>query len=395
MGSNILIVGNGFDLYHNSPTRYTDFLTFVEYWDYFFKEYSSKTSGLLAGHTEPKKKMNISLQNGKLSKEAVVDMAFYSVTFEKQRISYLNEHLKTNKWIQYFNEIDYKKEGWIDFEREIETVLRKIENYFNDILPHIEEKMKMRITGENDWEGMAAYIPPDYDVIFNLFGEGIELTDESAACELDINNQFCRAKQKHLLLECMKNELDILIKCFNIYIDEFVINIDVKVQSEQIRRLDKVSVLSFNYTNTFKTVYPDHLLGNTCFVHGNSYDGNIVMGVSDDFIDNNDYIYFQKFFQRIQKRTGIDYENLLTSHINDGKPNEIYIMGHSLDRTDKGVLEKFVKTECKVHIFYYNQDAYEQQVIKLVEMFGKDRIINAVAKKEIVFELLKKACPKM
>ena len=64
-----------------------------------------------------------------------------------------------------------------------------------------------------------------------------------------------------------------------------------------------------------------------------------------------------------------------------------------LDRTDKGVLEKFIKTECKVHIFYHNQDAYEQQVIKLVEMFGKDRIIDAVAKKEIVFEMLKKACP--
>lgn len=393
MGSNILIVGNGFDLYHNLPTRYTDFLTFVEYWDDFFEEYSSKTSGLLAGHSEPKKKMNISLQNGRLSQKAVVDMAFYSVTFEKQRISYLNEHLKTNKWIQYFTEIDYKKEGWIDFEREIETVLRKIESYFNDILPHIEEKMKMRISGESEWEGKAAYIPPDYEVIFNLFGGEIELTDESAAYDLDINNQFCRAKQKHLLLEFMKKELDVLIECFHIYIDEFVINIDISVHSDQIRRLDKVSVLSFNYTDTFKTVYPDHLLGSTCFVHGNSHDGNIVMGVSDDFIDNNDYIYFQKFFQRIQKRTGIDYEKLLTNHINDGKPNEIYIMGHSLDRTDKGVLEKFIKTECKVHIFYHNQDAYEQQVIKLVEMFGKDRIIDAVAKKEIVFEMLKKACP--
>ena len=27
--TNILIIGNGFDLYHDLPTRYTDFLTFV------------------------------------------------------------------------------------------------------------------------------------------------------------------------------------------------------------------------------------------------------------------------------------------------------------------------------------------------------------------------------
>lgn len=390
MGSNILIVGNGFDLYHNLPTRYTDFLILVEYWDKFYNEYLSNLEKFLPNYTEPKKKMSLTLCNGRLCQDAVVEMAFYSVIFDKQRIEYLNAHLAQNKWIQYFNKIDYKKEGWIDFEREIETVLRKIENYFNDILPHIEEKMKMRITGENDWEGMAAYIPPDYDVIFNLFGEGIELTDESAACELDINNQFCRAKQKHLLLEHMKKELDTLIKCFCIYIDEFVRNIKTNIQCKQIQGLGKLSLLSFNYTDTFKDIYPDQLLlSSTYFVHGDSHNGNIVMGVSDDFIDNNDYIYFQKFFQRIQKRTGIDYEKMLNSYINDGKTNEIYIMGHSLDRTDKGVLEKFIKAENKVHIFYHNQDAYEQQVIKLVEMFGKERIIDAVAKKEIVFELLK------
>lgn len=390
MGSNILIVGNGFDLYHNLPTRYTDFITFVEYWDDFFEEYSSKTSGLLAGYSEPKKKMSIPLQNGKLSQEAVIEMAFYSAMFEKQRISYLNEHLKTNKWIQYFNEIDYKKEGWIDFEREIETVLQKIEYYFNDILPNIEEKMKKRISGESEGKGKATYIPPDYEIIFKLFGEKVELTDEYTAYDLDVNNQFCRQKQKHLLLEGMKNELDILIKCFCIYIDEFVRNIKINTQCHQIQSLGKLSVLSFNYTDTFKDVYSDQLLDSTCFVHGNSNDDNIVMGVSDDFIENNDYIFFQKFFQRIQKRTGIDYEKLLeNSQIYDTEPPVIHIMGHSLDKTDKGVLEKFIKENYKVHIFYYNQDAYEQQVIKLVEMFGKKRIIDAVSKKEIVFELLK------
>lgn len=390
MTSNILIIGNGFDLYHNLPTRYTDFLTFVEYWDDFFKEYSSTLNNYLATYSEPKKKMNISLQNGKLSKEAVVEMAFYSVMFEKKRISYLNEHLKQNKWIQYFYAIDYKKEGWIDFEREIETVLQKVEFYFDDILLQIEAKIKMRISGESNWEGMAAYIPPDYEVIFNLFGEKIELTGESAAYDLEINNQFCRAKQKHWLLDCMKKELDILIECFRIYIDEFIKYITINNECTQIRNLGKLSVLSFNYTDTFKDVYSSQLLDGTCFVHGNSHDGNIVMGVSDDFIDNNDYIYFQKFFQRIQKRTGVDYENLLNnSQLYDTEPPVIYIMGHSLDKTDKGILEKFIKKEYKVHIFYYSQNAYEQQVIKLVEMFGKKFIIDAVAKKEIVFELLK------
>ena len=63
-------------------------------------------------------------------------------------------------------------------------------------------------------------------------------------------------------------------------------------------------------------------------------------------------------------------------------------MGHSLDKTDKGVLEKFIKAEYKVHIFYHDQNAYEQQVIRLVDMFGKERIIDAVANQEIIFEEL-------
>lgn len=41
MGKNILIIGNGFDLYHRLPTRYTDFLTFSNEWDYFMQQYDN------------------------------------------------------------------------------------------------------------------------------------------------------------------------------------------------------------------------------------------------------------------------------------------------------------------------------------------------------------------
>lgn len=35
--SNILIIGNGFDIYHGLPTRYTDFLFLARNWDYFLE----------------------------------------------------------------------------------------------------------------------------------------------------------------------------------------------------------------------------------------------------------------------------------------------------------------------------------------------------------------------
>lgn len=68
-------------------------------------------------------------------------------------------------------------------------------------------------------------------------------------------------------------------------------------------------------------------------------------------------------------------------------PNEVFIMGHSLGETDKGVLEYFFKNELieKITIFYHNQLAYEQMVINLIRMFGKDYVIENISNDNIVF----------
>lgn len=39
MSANILIIGNGFDLYHGLPTKYIDFLSFAKNWSFFYSEY--------------------------------------------------------------------------------------------------------------------------------------------------------------------------------------------------------------------------------------------------------------------------------------------------------------------------------------------------------------------
>ena len=39
MNNDVLIIGNGFDLYHKLPTRYTDFLVVVENWAEFWTLY--------------------------------------------------------------------------------------------------------------------------------------------------------------------------------------------------------------------------------------------------------------------------------------------------------------------------------------------------------------------
>ena len=75
-------------------------------------------------------------------------------------------------------------------------------------------------------------------------------------------------------------------------------------------------------------------------------------------------------------------------------------MGHSLNKVDKGVLKDFFleRNVETIKIFYHNQDGYEAQVINLVEMFGRDFVIDQTGKGRIVFEKLKpqiKGNPKM
>lgn len=129
-------------------------------------------------------------------------------------------------------------------------------------------------------------------------------------------------------------------------------------------------------------------------VHGDLTGGELVLGVSDYMFsdaDNKklDYIYFQKYFQRIQKRTGSFYKKWLER--NDGSLiDEIYIMGHSLDKTDKTIIEELFNAKYvrKICIYFHNQWAYENQVIKLIEIFGREYIIDQVANERIIFEKL-------
>ena len=74
-------------------------------------------------------------------------------------------------------------------------------------------------------------------------------------------------------------------------------------------------------------------------------------------------------------------------------PAQVYIMGHSLDKVDKGVLKDFFEEPYVklIKIFYHSQGDYENKVINLVDMFGKDFVIDQTNRDRIVFEELRPA----
>ena len=96
---NILVIGNGSDLAHGLPTKYTDFLGFVE-------------------RFENLKKSSMIMSNGGLSNTAKPIYKYLDkLIFENRKLSFeLDKLISSNIWIKYFSSSEkYIKENWIDF----------------------------------------------------------------------------------------------------------------------------------------------------------------------------------------------------------------------------------------------------------------------------------------
>lgn len=109
MNNNVLIIGNGFDLYHKLPTRYTDFLFLVKNWEEFYSNYMKNLSE--NGGTEfsnEHEQFNVSVDEyGKLTIEALKDFSDHSLFLNSEKIAVLGEIISRNMWIKYFVEIGY------------------------------------------------------------------------------------------------------------------------------------------------------------------------------------------------------------------------------------------------------------------------------------------------
>lgn len=383
--TDLLIVGNGFDLYHGLPTRYTDFLKFISYWSIFWDNYNGEAKAQVCTPFRVK----LSEQN-EIIEESMRDFASHQGYYKYEHLEFINSHID-NLWIQYFLKKQLSSVNWIDFEGEIYNVLKLVEEYYSEFIPEMRKR--------ND--APIKYIPGDMSTVINIFKkncpeEYIDITQEIIS-RSDTEKDKLK-NNKEMLLSTMKRELDDLIKCLDYYLLDFVSNIKVEQYSEQIKELSYINLLNFNYTYTYASVYGKNSLREHHRIHGDCLEEDMVLGIPDEsFPSTLDYIYFQKYFQRIQKRTGNYYKSWITEPNAREKsledvPINVFIMGHSLADSDKGILKEIFMNDfvCKITIFYHSQLAYEQQVINLVSMFGKDFVIEQTANDRIVFEKLKK-----
>lgn len=361
---NILIIGNGFDLAHDLPTKYENFLDFT----------------------------NVYLGKTCFDSEYIDSFREYFERIKQTAPSVYEEIgslIKDNVWLKHFNAVyeERRKEGkigWIDFESEISNIVQE----FDAI------RLEMLVNIKNDQE--VTYLKPyRLDKLESFFIDGEE--PEILEGIVEIKKQ-------------MLEDLNRLTRCLEIYLSDYINNLPVSSKLPDIAGLNVDKVLTFNYTNTYERLYgkcnPDIEYD---YIHGKAdinHDINscqLVLGI-DEYLPegekdkNTEFIQFKKFFQRIYKKTGCEYVNWLeeyeTNNIGkyaslESENLNVYIFGHSLDVTDEDILRRFILDEYKkalrreglvvrTTIFHFNQNALGKQIANLVKVIGQDNLISMV-----------------
>lgn len=378
----ILLIGNGFDLAHGLMTKYDDFLFLIRNWDLMrliHKEmvYNKRNADYIFEYC---------LANYGIFKEFVWNKYLNILPrIKENELLFIEKLIYNNAWLEYYRECGAEIDGWIDFEKEIYPVIELFEFIFNS------NYSIYKMDNANNVEAIIDIkeFRPNLIRIVKLWNKFFYIRDQYVVIKTSfVSKQYGILKKK--IIETLRQELELFISAFEIYLIKFANPYENNFLLKQIKDINATYVISFNYTRT-EALY-NISDKNVHHIHGRVRDdfsrkNNMVLGVSEQKSNNIDFIYFVKYFQRIQKKSGVKYKDFIkqfeksTNDLHYMEDYILYIYGHSLDETDEDILkfvigdindEKGVGFKPKqVIIFYYDSKDFEQKVINLIKLYGR------------------------
>lgn len=407
MGKKILIIGNGFDLAHSLPTRYSEFIDFCQ------KVECIWNMGLNTDHADAIndfRKYYISPWKTDESIRSAIEDAFknrhaeqidgkkqYTVTTDNAELTEIYNMLDNNIWYKYFCKLlrDKKMRGenWIDFEFEIRLIIEEVDRNTSAL--------------SDKWKNIKKNNESNL-LIFALFFHDCIMKRKNH----DKENQFTEDKFNDITIKDLRKEtyydLDRLIRALELYLSAFVEKIELKSKIPEIEALDPDFVINFNYTNTYEKNYKKadiHYIHGKADANRSAKDSNLVLGIDEYWppseCDRHTFFtIFKKFSQRIQKHTGNDCYRYLaeikklydpTKKIWHGKDDDdkfkyhhdgisdIYIFGHSLDITDKDILAGFIGSEAaSVTVYCLDKETEGELIANTIKLIGEETLIEKV-----------------
>ena len=337
----ILVLGNGFDLDHNLPTSYMDFLNFCNY---------------VLDMDNPD---SIAIQKLKPSQIKYAEVLKSCEPIKSTFLSFL----KNNHLLSYFNtKVATQGVNWIDFEREIKSIVNEFKT--------IEFKLKQ--------SNKYCYHTDSNHKVHQIL-EALDLSN--------VDRELWNEISLSAIHKDLCHSLNSFSSALEYYISYFVNETPHEGVSPDIIDFQANKVLTFNYSNTYERLYGgirwdesiDHVHG---LANTNLYnEPNIILGITT-YEENlqNYYVEFEKYFQRITKRTGNEYKKWLQQRKGINEKIEVMFFGHSLDATDSDIIRDLISHDNSVvKIYYFNEQTHQQIVANLIEIIGKDNLIESVS----------------
>lgn len=366
---NILLIGNGFDLAHGLPTKYSDFL------EYYIQLNSTKYQERLMRYDSLPPEFELLWE---ITKKRIGGLGMVDGPTAK-----FVGYTKDNIWLDYFVELYIRRlsgENWIDFEREVSLIIQSFDSgnfhqeqalssyrYMKDLNPLAAQKINLFI-----------------DVIWNKNQKK------------NVKNKF---EPETLTIgafrEILFQELQNLICGLELYLIH-VVEVCKVAPIEQIQDINPFYVISFNYTHTAAKIFEE---AEVTYIHGECSDAstidtnNMIIGIDDygrSEDDYTDYAVFKKYVQRIQKRT--DKGKLDQLAFVYSTKYRLHIYGHSLDITDKDVLKDilmYTNIE-QVIVYCMNKSAEGQYIANLVNIIGKQEVVSRYNSGALEFQFISK-----
>ena len=394
----ILLLGNGFDLYHKFPTRYDNFLHTVDFLQQCFDEEKTRTIGDVFGDVRLKETDSFIPTCYEAYKD-VYDIMEIDTLKVKRLLSFAQH----NMWFNYFL-LSYNKElGWIDFEKEITKVLHAFNNFFLKC-----DKGSVFIAPD---DAIDKYIINCFDF---FYGEKPIVTDnpglyptikrtlifDKYILEQPFGSKIFIIDKNKIINELYKALLE-LAEMLKLYLDVFVNTPIEKLlengfisQTPIFDNMDRV--ITFNYTNTYEKIYTTQKIHH---IHGNLID-RIIIGVNPDASDEPNidkyvdtaFLQFKKYYQRVLNGSDLGYLKLI-KRLNENKTSlmhqltELYVAGHSLNVTDKDIIKEVFSLVDKIMIVCHSTTAIADSINNLVGIYGKSNFDELRARTDLEFKL--------
>ena len=345
---NILVIGNGFDLAHGLPTKYTDFLEFCRIVKRIYSVYNGENEIF----EDIWKQLNIRNADEKVMKETFRSIFLCRkiniFNLPREPINYivsintlydeLYKCIYKNFWIDYFEDKSmFQKEGWIDFESEISRIIQSIDNDMKTD----EENENMIISRLTNMYLAEKFLDDSFEKEKEVEEKiKIEIAKmekkEERKWHLDRKIEYLKKFMDHHpirfsensitykeLIKKLEDDLNRLIRALEIYLAEYVESFKCNKLLPDIQKYHFDGILSFNYTDTYARLYGLSHISEYDYIHGKAElshtakTNNMVLGIDEYLSDERknkdvDFIGFKKYYQRIYKETGCEYKKWIS-----------------------------------------------------------------------------------